>query len=225
MSRPALEAGESEAVEERPGSGRPANREVRHSLLEDAQAWGTGSFLFAFSMSLVSAAGLLTGGTSGLALLVHYATGIPFGRILFAANVPFYVLAIKEMGWRFTRRTFLAVALVSCFSELMPRAVRFEGLDPLFAAVAGGLIAGIALLILLRHGSSLGGVGVLALYLHDRFGWRVGIVQLVIDAAILGAAFAVASPGRVVLSIVGMCAFNLTIAVNHRPERDAAAVP
>lgn len=195
-----------------------------HSLLEDAQAILTATFLFAFSMSIVSSAGLLTGGTSGIALLGHYATGLPFGRVLFVANVPFYVLAVKEMGWGFTRRTFAAVALVSGFSELMPRVVTFRALDPLFAAVAGGLLAGLSLLILLRHGSSLGGVGVLALYLNDRFGWRVGIVQLVLDAVILGAAFAVASPVRVLLSIVGMCAFNLTIAVNHRRDRYVVAL-
>lgn len=202
----------------------PEEGTARHSFLEDAQAMLTATFLFAFSMAIVSAAGLLTGGTSGIALLGHYATGISFGRILFVANVPFYVLAVKEMGWRFTRRTFAAVALVSGFSELMPQVVKFGALDPLFAAVAGGLLAGLSLLILLRHGSSLGGVGVLALYLHDRFGWRVGIIQLVIDAVILGAAFAVASPGRVLLSIVGMCAFNLTIAVNHRRDRYVVAL-
>lgn len=196
-----------------------------HGFLEDLQAWVTASFLFAFSMAIVSSAGLLTGGTSGLALLLHYATGITFGRLLFVANIPFYVLAVRKLGWPFTRRTFLAVALVSGFSELMPRVVRFGTLNPLFAAVAGGLIAGLSLLILLRHGSSLGGVGVLALYLNDRFGWRVGIVQLFIDAVILGTSFAVASPGRVLLSIVGMCAFNLTIAVNHRPGRYVVAIP
>lgn len=202
---------------------RPQRPAAAHGFLEDLQAWVTASFLFAFSMAIVASAGLLSGGTSGIALLGHYATGIPFGRVLFVANVPFYLLAVGKLGWRFTRRTFLAVALVSGFSELMPRVVRFGALDPLFAAVVGGLIAGIALLILLRHGSSLGGVGVLALYLHDRLGWRVGVVQLFIDAVILGAAFAVASPGRVALSIVGMCAFNLTIAVNHRSERYVVA--
>jgi uncharacterized membrane-anchored protein YitT (DUF2179 family) len=202
----------------------PPRAATAHGFLEDLQAWVSASFLFAFSMAIVSSAGLLTGGTSGIALLLHYATGISFGRILFVANVPFYLLAIGKLGWRFTRRTFLAVVLVSGFSELMPRLFRFGTLDPLFAAVAGGLIAGIALLILLRHGSRLGGVGVLALYLHDRFGWRVGIVQLFIDAAILGASFAVASPKRVLLSIVGMCVFNLTIAVNHRPGRYVVAL-
>jgi len=202
----------------------PEEGAVPHSLLEDAQAILTATFLFAFSMAIVSSAGLLTGGTSGIALLLHYATGISFGRILFVANIPFYVLAVRKLGWRFTCRTFVAVALVSGFSELMPRVVRFGALDPLFAAVAGGLLAGLSLLILLRHGSSLGGIGVLALYLHDRFGWRVGIVQLVLDAAILGSAFAVASPGRVVLSIAGMCAFNLTIAVNHRRDRYVVAL-
>jgi uncharacterized membrane-anchored protein YitT (DUF2179 family) len=197
----------------------------RHSHLDDALALGTGTLLFALSIAIVQEAGLLTGGTSGIALLGHYATGIAFGRVLFVLNLPFYLLAAAKLGGRFTIRTVVVVALVSGFSELMPRLLRFERLDPLFAAVAGGLLAGISLLILFRHGASLGGIGVVALTLHDRFGWRVGFVQLAIDGAILLASLAIASPRRVALSVVGMLAFNLTIAVNHRPGRYLVAIP
>ena len=46
--------------------------------------------------------GLLTGGTAGVAFLIHYATGWNFGLVFFAINLPFYGLAWKRMGKRFT---------------------------------------------------------------------------------------------------------------------------
>jgi len=198
----------------------PPDRAVlKHTRLEDAQAYLAGSLLFAFSIAITSASGLLTGGTSGVALLGHYATGISFGRVLFVANIPFYVLAVRKLGWRFTRRTFLSVVLVTGFSELMPHVVKFERIDPFFAAVTGGLIAGTAVLILFRHGASLGGINVLAFFLHERFGWRAGTVQLVADSFILLSALAIATPGRVALSVLGMVVFNGTLVLNHRTER------
>ena len=139
-------------MEPEPGGANAATlgASIKHTGLEDVQAYVAGSLLFAFAIAITSASGLLTGGTSGVALLGHYATGISFGRVLFVANIPFYVLAVRKLGWRFTRRTFLSVALVTGLSELMPHVVQFERIDPFFAAVTGGLMAGTAVLILFR---------------------------------------------------------------------------
>jgi uncharacterized membrane-anchored protein YitT (DUF2179 family) len=53
------------------------------------------------------------------------------------------------------------------------------------AAVAGGVLLGTGILVMLRHGASLGGVGLLALFLQRRLGWRLGWVQLGLDLLII----------------------------------------
>ena len=90
---------------------------------------------------------------------------------------------------------------------------------PLFGAVMAGLMSGIGILILIRHGASLGGIGVLAIYLQKRKGWRAGSVQMGFDCLILSLGLLVVSPEQVALSIIGAAALNLVIAVNHRPDR------
>ncbi|MGO7690470.1 YitT family protein, partial [Rhizobium ruizarguesonis] len=50
-----------------------------------------------------------------------------------------------------------------------------------WAALLGGLLLGFCLLALYRHRASLGGVGILVIYLQERFGIRAGLVQLAID--------------------------------------------
>lgn len=190
-----------------------------HRWYEDVQALVSGALLFAFAVVCFREAGLLTGGTTGLAFLAHYATGLPFGILYFVVNLPFYVFAAKAFGARFTLKTFCAVGLTSLFVELLPRWVAIGRIDPWFAAVLGGLLAGAGLLMMIRHEASLGGIGVLAIHLQNARGWRAGAVQMAADALIVAAAFAIVDPQRVGLSIVGALVLNLVLGINHRPGR------
>ena len=194
-----------------------------HSPLEDAQGLLTGTLLAAMGLSVLAHLGFLTGGTAGLALIVAYATGWNVGLVFFLVNLPFYGLAIGRMGWPFTVKTFLAVAGLSLMTALQPSLLTFGYVQPLIGAVIGGLLLGFGLLALFRHRASLGGVGILALYLQDRFGWRAGLTQLCIDLSILALSFTVAEPVAIFYSVLGAVVLNLFLAVNHRPDRYIAA--
>jgi uncharacterized membrane-anchored protein YitT (DUF2179 family) len=191
----------------------------RHKLYEDALALITGTLFVSFGVLIYAKAELLVGGVAGMALLLHYVTGGGFGFIFFVLNLPFYVLAWRRMGWKFTVRTFIAVGLVSLLSRLSAVWVDFSWLNPAYAAVIGGALTGVGLLMLFRHRTGLGGTNILALFLQDAWGVRAGYVQLVIDLAILVVAFFVLPYDRVLLSIVGATIVNMTIAINHRPGR------
>ena len=71
----------------------------------------TGTLLTSLGITLYSKAMLATGGVTGLALLLQYATKFSFGTIFFVINLPFYYLAIRRMGWPFTIRTLRTVLL------------------------------------------------------------------------------------------------------------------
>ncbi|BFN25927.1 hypothetical protein PSCT_00298 [Pseudomonas sp. SCT] len=202
-----------------PEAERVAAIFVRHPLWEDGLALLTGTALVALGIAFYSHAGLLTGGTVGLAFLLKYLAGWSFGPAFFLLNLPFYALAIWRMGWKFTLRTVCAVGLVSLFAELTPQWVRFAELNVIYAAVFGGFAIGIGLLILFRHRASLGGVNILALFLQERFGLRAGTFQMGIDALIVMAAVFVVPADKVLLSVLGAVALNLVLAINHRADR------
>jgi uncharacterized membrane-anchored protein YitT (DUF2179 family) len=191
----------------------------RHSLFEDAQALLVAPLFVAFAVLLFQQAGLLTGGTVGIAFLIHYFWQLPFGPALFVINLPFYALALRAMGRAFTLKTFLAVSLLSLYAELLPRLLSFATLDRVFAAVMGGCLAGVGLLMLIRHRASLGGLGILVIHLQNSRGWRAGKLQMAADCLILAAGIFVRDPYSVGLSIVGALALNLVIAVNHKTGR------
>ena len=194
-----------------------------HSWFDDVQGLLTGTLFVALALLIYREAGLVTGGTPGLAFLLHYPLGLPLSWLFFLINLPFYVFGWKALGLRFTFKTFAAVALVSLYLEWLPALVGFKYLEPWFGAILAGLLTGAGILILIRHGASLGGVGIMAIYLQRQRGWRAGTVQMAIDAVILLLACGLIDQLRIALSLLGAAALNLVIGVNHRNGRYFAA--
>ncbi|MFZ6725157.1 YitT family protein [Undibacterium sp. MH2W] len=203
-----------------------SKRFVPHSLLEDALAIVTGTLFVSLGIALFNQAGLLTGGTAGLAFLLHYITGISFGGIFFLINLPFYWLAWRRMGWRFTLKTFCCVALVSLLSGYHSHFLQLINITlwtPFYIALIGGLLMGVGFVVLFRHQASLGGINILALYLQQTRGIRAGKLQMGLDIIIVLASLTVVTPMALIASILGAFALNLAISLNHRPGRYMSA--
>lgn len=200
-------------------SPEPGLASLRHRPYEDVQALITGTLFVALGIVMFGHTGLLTGGTAGIAFLIHYATGWNFGLVFFLINLPFYGLAWQRMGKAFTLKTFAAVGLLSAIVNLLPKLISFQALSPPFTAVMGGLLMGAGMLMLFRHRASLGGFNVLVLYLQERFGWRAGRIQMGFDCAIVLGSFALVDWQHVALSVLGAVMLNQTLATNHRAGR------
>ncbi|MTE24491.1 YitT family protein [Microbacterium sp. ZXX196] len=201
---------------------RPA---TKHSVGDDILGILCGTVVVSLGLFLLRAGGDVSGGTAGLALLLSYATPVPFGVFFFAINVPFFLLAIRSKGWGFVLRSVLAIALVSAASAFhgSAGALGALALDPFYAAVAGSTLAGVGVLIFFRHGASMGGFNILGLVLQERFHLRAGYVMMTLDTIVVLSAFAVASWPVVVASGLGAVIMNLIIAFNHRPGRYVAS--
>jgi len=192
---------------------------LRHGLVEDVFGLLTGTFVASLGIYLLKTAHAVTGGTAGLALLVSYSSGWSFGVLFFLINLPFFALAVKTKGIDFSVRTLLSIALVSGFAYLHPLMLPTTGLNPIYAVAVGNLLAGVGMLMVFRHRSSLGGLNTLALILQDRLGWRAGYVQLVFDISIISISLFVVAPQTVLLSAAGAGVLNMVLALNHRPGR------
>ncbi|GAA1454800.1 YitT family protein [Nesterenkonia lacusekhoensis] len=194
-------------------------RTIPHSPPEDVLGVLTGTFLAALGLYLLQEAEAVTGGTAGLALLLTYATPLSFGWLFVLVNLPFFLLALWKKGWRFTLKTLVSVAIVSVFSEVNEFLLPVPDINPIYGVVAGNLLLGVALLIVFRHGSSLGGFNVLALIAQEQFHLRAGYVQMSLDLVVILLALTVMAPSGVVLSAAGAVVLNIVLAFNHRPGR------
>ena len=177
----------------------------RHTRLEDALAVLIGTLIIALGVNLFAQAGLLTGSTAGIAFLLSYTTSLNFGEAFFLINIPFYLIAIRHIGWEFTPKT--------------PRLVSFASVQPMYAAAVGGFLMGVGFLMLFRHDASLGGINILSRFLADKYGWSIGKFQMLVDLTILTSSLFIVDMSLVAISIIGAVALNMIIAVNHKPGR------
>lgn len=203
-----------------PGGGEDQTPpDARHTRFEDAQGLFAGTALVTLGVAMLQHLGLVTGQIAGLALLASHWTGYGFGPVFFVLNLPFYALAWARMGPAFTVKTVLAVALVSVFTSVQPSVLSFDFIEPTVGAALAGLVSGAGLLAIFRHRASLGGTGILALYLQERTGFRAGWTQMLVDAVVFTLAIFTMPMQAVLFSVLGAVVLNIIIAVNHRADR------
>ena len=190
-----------------------------HNAFEDAQGLVFGAAMAGLGAQLLASAGLITGQLAGLALLVTHATGWPFGPVYAVLSLPFYGFGYRRLGTGFLLRTLASVALMVVITLALPHLIGFSRLAPGAAAVLAGMVSGAGLMALFRHRASLGGIGAVALDIQDRFGFRAGWVQMIFDAVLFAAAFAMMPWQMVLWSGLGALVTNLVIAINHRHDR------
>lgn len=195
-----------------------AQSTIKHTSLEDVQGLATGVVMCTMGLVILTHLGLITGQTAGLAVVISYLTGLSFGPVFFAINIPFYFFAVRAMGWEFTLKSLACVAVLSLATELVPMGFAIERLDPVLGAIMFGVVTGIGLLAIFRHKGSLGGLGVVALWIQDRYGIRAGYIQLGFDAVLFIAAAFLFPLSVVMYSLLGAVVLNALIAFNHRRD-------
>lgn len=192
---------------------------AKHTLTEDAQGFALGVFLCALGLQFLTYAGLITGQTAGIAVILSYLTGWSFGVVFFVINLPFYLLAWMRLGRQFTAKSLISVTALSALTLILPDQIIFAQLTTPMAAITFGALTGVGLLVIFRHNGSLGGLGVVALMVQDKTGFRAGYVQLCADALIFGVALFLFPLSVVAWSLLGAVVLNLIIAINHRRDR------
>jgi uncharacterized membrane-anchored protein YitT (DUF2179 family) len=197
---------------------------VSHSLFDDIQAILLASLFMSFGVALFTQQEFLIGGTAGVAFLGSYVSPWSFGQIFFVINIPFYGLALWRLGWFFTVKTFIAVALVSILSDWIPQWILIDSSIPLFAAIFGGSMMGAGLLMLFRHKASLGGLNILSLYLSKYHNVNAGRFQMIVDVIIILLAIYIVDIWATIYSIIAAICMNAVLAINFKKGRYLASL-
>ena len=197
---------------------------VSHSLIDDIQAILLASLFMSFGVALFTQQEFLIGGTAGVAFLGSYVSPWSFGQIFFVINIPFYGLALWRLGWFFTVKTFIAVALVSILSDWILQWILIDSSIPLFAAIFGGSMMGAGLLMLFRHKASLGGLNILSLYLSKYHNVNAGRFQMIVDVIIILLAIYIVDIWATIYSIIAAICMNAVLAINFKKGRYLASL-
>jgi uncharacterized membrane-anchored protein YitT (DUF2179 family) len=150
-----------------------------------------GGVLYAFSWAgIVQAAEGIGGGSSGLALLIQYATGFPMGIGYIAINAVLVVLAMAIVGRHFGVKTIWGIASIALwlnlFGVILPEDMLGLADDKLLSSILAGALSGIGVGICLLQGGSTGGTDIVAMIINKFRRVAYGRVVMVSDFAIIG---------------------------------------
>ncbi|RXJ80747.1 YitT family protein [Arcobacter sp. F2176] len=150
---------------------------------------------------------LITGGTAGLALLIHYITNLTIGSIIVLINLPLILLGIKFLGKMFAVRTIITIILISVFIDFLTQIIHLKPfiIDDALGAIFGGICVGIGLAFIIKGESTAGGSTILAKIISSKTELKPGQVILVIDSMIIfSSLFILEDTGKVLWSIISI---------------------
>ncbi|MGD9812236.1 MAG: YitT family protein [Sphingobium sp.] len=206
-------------IDEAPAVPQQPDRPVSHSVAEDMLAIAEAAVLFSLGVMLLKAAGLVTGSLSGLSLLISYWTGIRFGWVFAAINMPFLIFAFFVLGRAFAAKTAALCLIVPAMTLVAPRLMELGAVHPVVGAVGGAFLIGNGILIAARHSASAGGIGIVAIWMQKRGLMKAGSFQLGVDLIVLLLSILTLPLDRFLWSAAGMIVMNSVMIVWHRPDR------
>jgi len=167
---------------------------IHHKKLSKAEFLRRLVFIF-IGASLVSFAleiflvpnDIIDGGVVGVSIIFSHLTDTPLGIWLTALNLPFFFLGYKQIGKSFAVSTMFGVIVMSIGTTLL-HPVDPITIDPLLAAVFGGIVLGAGVGLVIRSGGSLDGTEIVAILVNRKTAFSVGEVVMFFNFFILGSA-------------------------------------
>lgn len=127
---------------------------------------------------------LLSGGVSGIAMMIGYFTGWDIGLLYFIINIPILLWGYFAIGRYFVLLSMLSVVLTSWFMQIIPVDV-LSDTDILIGAIFGGVISGIGIGITLRAGGSTGGFDIIGSIVTRYFDIPLGSILSILNGIII----------------------------------------
>lgn len=127
------------------------------------------------------------GGLTALGMILnHLSPAIPIGGVVLVLNIPIFILGWRFLGGHTLVSSLFAMAATSVLVDLIAAVYTFPPMDPMLAAVFGGVSLGAALGMIFSKGATTGGTDLIARLLKIPFAWLpVGKLLLVVDLAML----------------------------------------
>lgn len=144
---------------------------------------------------------IIDGGIVGISIIVSHLSGIPLSIFLVLLNLPFVILGYKQIGKTFAISTTFSVVLMSIGTSLL-HSVQAITIDPLLAAVFGGIVLGIGVGLVIRSGGSLDGTEIVAIVFTKKTPFSVGEIVMFFNLFILASAGFVFSWDRAMYSLI-----------------------
>lgn len=184
----------------------------RKTILEYVLILAGGAIMAIGINSFYDANQLVTGGVTGLAIIVHELTkntAFPFPLWLtnIVLNIPLFILGAKTLGRRFLIRTSFATIYLSAtlyFARYIPPVTTGDS-DLILIAIFGGVLSGVGLGLVFRSSATTGGSDLAASIVQSRLKHiSVSRIMFVVDSLIILLGLFVFGPTKAMYAVVSV---------------------
>lgn len=142
--------------------------------------------------------GLVSGGITGLCVVIEYGTGFPLYISYAIFNAVLLLLAFLILGRSFGIRTIFALAMITLLFDVLPmlHIPTMELKDRILMPVIASLIEAIGVSIMIKYNGSSGGTDIIALIINKFWPISLGKVYIALDILIIASVMLV--PGKTI---------------------------
>lgn len=143
----------------------------------------------------LSHAKLLSGGATGIALILEYTVGLPAGLMVLIINIPLILISYKKLDKFFTVYTTIGMLCLSTSLIITKPLSNLIALDDLLLlCIYGGALCGLGYgIVFLRNGST-GGTDIITMLIRKKYsnfnigslGFSLNLIIIIIGAIIFG---------------------------------------
>lgn len=131
--------------------------------------------------------GLITGGSTGLAIAANHVFGMPITLFVSLFNVGMFALGFLVLGKTFALTTLISSFYFPFILSVFEKTIGYTQMtaDPLLAAILGGVMIGSAIGIVIKCNASTGGMDIPPLVINKKIGLPISVSMYAFDFLIL----------------------------------------
>jgi uncharacterized membrane-anchored protein YitT (DUF2179 family) len=135
-----------------------------------------GAFIIALAIQVILVpVHMLTGGLSGIAIILNFLTGVDIWIWYIGLNIPIFIVGYKFISKRFALYSLLGMLALTFFLGICKNWQVDLGInDLMLAAILGGVVNGLGVGITLRSKGSTGGLDIIAVIISNFYGYNFG---------------------------------------------------
>ncbi len=148
---------------------------------------------------------LLSGGLTGIGIIIYFLTGLPVGAQILVYNIPLLIAAYRMLGREYIGDVIFGTVMFSVCVDATHFLNDYAPVpDPMLAAIFGGVFNGIGYGIIFRSGGSSGGLDIVAAIVKKYYSLNMGGVIFGFNCVIMAGSALLFGPMPAMYTLISM---------------------
>ncbi|MBW4828220.1 MAG: YitT family protein [Clostridiaceae bacterium] len=172
-----------------------------------------GSLIYSIAVNgFISPHHLLSGGVTGISLILQYISNIPSGYWVLIINIPIFIIGYKFVDRDFIILSFIGTISMSLLLILTKDIASYLKVDDIIiSTIFGGVLTGIGAGIIFKAGASQGGTDIIAIIIRRNYGIKISTLYFILNGIIAGLGILITSLKLTLYTLVLMYIKSLAI--------------